>query len=81
MITVAGAVAGSVLPGGGYSVGGKIFKSTDPYVADLANKIEKNYPGHVVDVNKVVKDSNGKIIIDFDIETQNAVLLSQKEKD
>ncbi|MFY0582866.1 RHS repeat-associated core domain-containing protein [Cystobacter fuscus] len=50
------------------------FSSTDPHVADLANKIDDLYPGHVLSVNKVVRDADGRIVTDFDIELQNAVI-------
>ena len=54
---------------------GRTFTSKDPLVGGLANDIEANYSGMVVDVNKVIKDpSTGKIITDFDIETDRAVI-------
>ena len=52
----------------------RTFTSNDPYVADLANKIEARYPGHVVAVNKPVYRADGSLLTDFDIETQNAVI-------
>ena len=52
----------------------KTFTSDDPYVADLANKIEARYPGHVIDVNKKVYRNDGSLLTDFDIETRNAVI-------
>jgi RHS repeat-associated protein len=52
----------------------KTFTSDDPYVADLANKIEARYPGHVVAVNKPILRPDGTTFTDFDIETQNAVI-------
>jgi len=48
------------------------FASEDPLVADLANKIEARYPGHVVGVNRKIKDARGKIVTEIDIELQNA---------
>ncbi|XXF79241.1 toxin TcdB middle/N-terminal domain-containing protein [Myxococcaceae bacterium GXIMD 01537] len=54
--------------------GGGRFASTDPHVADLANKIEARYPGHVLSVNRVVRDAGGRVVTDFDIELQNSVI-------
>jgi hypothetical protein len=48
------------------------FTSDDPLVADLANKIEVLYPGHVIGVNRKIRDARGRIITDIDIELQNA---------
>lgn len=64
------------LPTGVSNKKGNIIKwtSDNPYVADIANKIEELYPGHVVDVNKKIYDANGKLVTDFDIITQNAVI-------
>jgi len=50
----------------------RIFASEDPLVADLANKIEIRYPGHVVGVNRKIRDTRGKIVTEIDIELQNA---------
>lgn len=53
---------------------GRIFTSPDPLVGNLATDIDSEYPGMVDDVNKIVKDSSGRIITDFDIETDKAVI-------
>lgn len=68
-----GAKSGS---GGATSGGsGRTFSSKDPLVGGLANDIEAKYPGKIVGVNKIVKDpSTGKIITDFDIETDKVVV-------
>lgn len=53
----------------------RTFTSKDPLVGKLANDIEARYPCKVVAINKVVKaPSTGKIITDFDIETDKAVV-------
>jgi hypothetical protein len=52
----------------------RTFTSTDPLVADLANKIESRYPGHVVDVNVPIRDAAGNLVTDADILVQNAVI-------
>lgn len=54
--------------------GGRIFASTDPLVANLANKIEAAYPGHVVGVNVPVRNAAGQLITDADILLKNAVI-------
>ena len=48
------------------------FESDDPLVADLANKIEARYPGHIVGVNRKIRDTRGRVVTDIDIELQNA---------
>ncbi|MBF0100186.1 MAG: VCBS repeat-containing protein [Desulfobacterales bacterium] len=50
------------------------FTSTDPLVADLANKIENLYPGHVKGVNVPLKDAAGNVVTDADILLNNAVI-------
>ena len=50
----------------------RTFTSTDPLVADLANDIERAYPGHVVGVGVKYFDSAGKEITDIDILLKNA---------
>ena len=50
------------------------WESTDPLVGDLANSIDDAMPGKVIDVNKVVKNTDGRIVTDFDIELDNAVI-------
>lgn len=52
----------------------RTFTSTDPHVADLANKIENLYPGHVKGVNVPLKDKVGNIATDADILLENAVI-------
>jgi RHS repeat-associated protein len=53
---------------------GRTFSSPDPFVADLANKIEAAYPGHVTDVNVPLYDSTGKLVTDADILLKNSVI-------
>ncbi|MBI1924937.1 hypothetical protein HYR99_11910 [Candidatus Poribacteria bacterium] len=70
-------LAPSKLPAGGGDDGPtpanpRRFTSDDPLVADLANKIEARYPGHVVGVNQKIRDARGRIVTDIDIELQNA---------
>jgi len=48
------------------------FVSEDPIVADLSNKIEDRYPGHVIGVNRRIRDTRGRIVTEIDIELQNA---------
>jgi len=52
----------------------RTFTSTDPLVADLANDIEKAYPGHVVGVGVKYFDEAGKMITDIDILLKNAAI-------
>ncbi|MBI2571595.1 MAG: hypothetical protein HYV63_31685, partial [Candidatus Schekmanbacteria bacterium] len=62
----AGEMAGAVAP--------RTFTSTDPIVADLANKIESVYPGHVVGVNVPITDATGMLVTDADILLRNAAI-------
>lgn len=64
--------ADSLIPNGGGNP--RIFTSTDPLVGDLATNIEAKFPGRVVDVNRIVRGADGKIITDFDIELDNAII-------
>ncbi|GHU61376.1 hypothetical protein FACS189418_0930 [Clostridia bacterium] len=48
----------------------RIFTSSDPLVGDLATAIDKAVPGKVVDVNRIIKDSSGRILTDLDIELE-----------
>ncbi len=50
------------------------FTSADPLVADLANAIERAYPGHVVGVNVPMKNAVGQLVTDADILLKNAVI-------
>lgn len=50
------------------------FTSTDPLVANLANDIEALYPGHVVSVNRTIRDARGMRVTDLDIELQNSII-------
>ena len=52
----------------------RVFSSSDPLVADAANAIERAYPGHLVDVNVLVRRADGSDLTDFDIELPNAVV-------
>jgi RHS repeat-associated protein len=52
----------------------RTFTSPDKYVGETANAIEAKYPGKVVGVNKVVKDSSGRILTDYDIELDNVII-------
>jgi len=53
---------------------GRVFTSSDPYVAETANAIESQYPGKVIDVNRIVKDAAGRIITDYDIELDDYII-------
>ena len=53
---------------------GRTFSSPDKYDGETANAIEAKYPGKDVDVNKIVKDSTGRIITDYDIELDNYII-------
>jgi len=77
-------VAGAVVPG---AVGlgmafraskaakkGRVFKSSDPLVGELATKIDAAYPGHVVGVNVPIRDAAGKLVTDADILLKNGVV-------
>jgi hypothetical protein len=59
---------------GGVWVHNPVWCSPDPHVANIANAIEAEYPGHVVRVNEIIQDSSGLTITDIDIETQNAII-------
>ncbi|MEI6197581.1 MAG: hypothetical protein WCS42_24980 [Verrucomicrobiota bacterium] len=50
------------------------FTSADPLVANLANKIESLYPGHVVGVNVPLRNAAGNLMTDADILLQSSVL-------
>lgn len=51
------------------------FTSPDPGVGQLAHDIEAQYPGQVVGTNVPVTDAvTGRMLTDFDVETQNAVI-------
>jgi hypothetical protein len=52
----------------------RTFTSADPLVAELANAIEKAYPGHVVGVNVPLYDAAGNLVTDADILLKNAVI-------
>lgn len=52
----------------------RTFASTDPLVADLANKIEAMYPGHVLGVNVPLYDAGGNLLTDADILLKNSVI-------
>jgi hypothetical protein len=52
----------------------RIFSSKDPLVADLANAIERAYPGHVVGVNVPLSKVTGELATDADILLHNAVI-------
>lgn len=66
------------VPGGGIGkscpVAKRTFTSQDKHVADLANKIEDAYPGHVLGVNVPVKNADGNLVTDLDILLQNGVI-------
>lgn len=51
----------------------RTFTSKDPLVGDVANEIERRYPGLVIGVNIPVY-KNGSLVTDFDIELQNAII-------
>jgi hypothetical protein len=52
----------------------RVFTSADPLVADVANAIERAYPGHVVGVNVPMYNANGQLVTDADILLQNSVI-------
>jgi Pretoxin HINT domain len=52
----------------------RTFSSSDPLVADLANKIEAANPGHVVGVNVPIRNAAGELVTDTDILLQNAAI-------
>jgi len=52
----------------------RTFSSGDPLVAELANAIERTYPGHVVGVNVPMTNAAGRVVTDADILLQNAVI-------
>jgi len=52
----------------------RAFSSSDPLVADLANKIEAANPGHVVGVNVPIRNAAGELVTDADILLQNAAI-------
>ena len=52
----------------------RTFSSSDPLVANLANKIERAYPGHVVRVNEEIRNINGQLVTDLDIVLKNAII-------
>jgi hypothetical protein len=52
----------------------RTFTSTAPLVADLANAIERAYPGHVRGVNVALYDAAGTLVTDADILLENAVI-------
>jgi len=54
--------------------GNRTFTSSDKYVGETANAIEARSPNSVVGVNRIVKDSTGRIITDYDIELNNYVI-------
>src|ERR1051325_4025462 len=62
----AGAVSGALFGARGgigpvaAGAGPRTFTSSDPLVADLANKIEAAYPGHVVGVNVPMHNAAGQ---------------------
>ncbi len=55
-----------------YAMQPKVWTSSDPLVADLANQLEAMYPGHVLGVN--VKTWQAGRAIEFDIVLRNAVI-------
>ena len=50
------------------------FSSKDKEVGELANEIERRYPGYVEAVNKIIRGDDGLPKTEFDIETKNAVI-------
>jgi RHS repeat-associated protein len=54
------------------AVTGRTFASADPLVEDIANTIERMYPGHVIDVNVPIRGVTGAKITDMDILLRNA---------
>jgi hypothetical protein len=61
--------------GGVSSASPKRFTSPDPSVADVANAIDAEYPGEVIDTNvPAYNPDTGQMVTDFDIETQDAVI-------
>jgi hypothetical protein len=58
----------------GAGAAARTFTSADPLVGDLANAIERAYPGHVVGVNLPVTDAAGNLVTDVDILLKNAAI-------
>ncbi|WP_298971522.1 hypothetical protein [uncultured Psychrobacter sp.] len=54
------------------------FESTDPHVADVANYIEKKYPGLIDNVNVPVRRADGSLITDADILLTNGTIIQIK---
>jgi RHS repeat-associated protein len=52
----------------------RTFTSTDPLVANLANRIEALYPGHVIGVNVPLRNAAGNLVTDADILLRNSVI-------
>ena len=52
----------------------QVWTGKDKYVPELANIIEEKFPGKVKAVERVIYDSDGKIITDLDIELDNIVI-------
>lgn len=64
-------VSSRVLAAGGVA---RTFESSDPLVGDLANAIEKQFPGRVSGVNVLARDAGGVLRTDFAIELDNAII-------
>lgn len=50
------------------------WTSSDPLVGDVATAIDDAIPGMVQDVNKIIRDSSGRIVTDLDIELNDVVI-------
>jgi RHS repeat-associated protein len=64
----------SITPSAKGAGNARTFTSTDKYVGETANAIEKRYPGKVVDVNKKIYRADGTPLTDYDIELDNAII-------
>ena len=51
-----------------------VWTGKDKYVPELANEIERNFPGRVQAVEKLVRNSEGLPVTDFDIEMDTVVI-------
>lgn len=54
--------------------GVRVFESKDPLVGEVATQIEREFPGSVNGVNRIVHRPDGSILTDLDIELENIVI-------
>jgi hypothetical protein len=65
---------GKMLPSGVSPSTTHTGKGTNALEDDIANLIETYYPGHVTDVGRKGTHSDGRVNMEMDIETQNALI-------